>query len=228
MSTVFRCRLAKLGRARFLSHLDLLRALGRAFRRAGIDLVYSSGYHPHPQLSFGPALAVGVESRAEYFEVAVAGEDHPAADLPAALNPVLPEGICLLRVAVPRSVTGALSRIDTASYLIRLESPPDNPEAFALLPGRPNLPVVRQGRDLDLRPLLLELDLTELTRGNLGVLGVTGSSGNLRPEELLTLVPGVKVRRIMRTGLYTRDNGYLREPIFGETINWQESLSFLE
>jgi hypothetical protein len=88
--------------------------------------------------------------------------------------------------------------------------------------------VERQGRDLDLRPLLLELDLTGLARGDLGVLGVTGSTGNLRPEELLTLVPGSKARRIMRTGLYCRDGGHLREPVFGDSVNWKESLSFLE
>lgn len=228
MNAQYRCCLAKFGLARFLSHLDLMRALGRAFRRAGIELAYSGGYHPHPQLSFGPALAVGTESRAEYFEAVLAGEGRVADTLPTAINAVLPEGVRLLHAAVPGPSTPPLSRIDTASYLIELESPAESLEAFALLVERSSLPVVRRGRDLDLRPLLLDLDLGRLDRGELGVLGVTGSAGNLRPEELLSLAPGNKARRIMRTGLYYRENESLREPIFGGTINWKESLSFLE
>ncbi len=228
MSAVYRCRLAKLGRARFLSHLDLMRTVGRAFRRAGIDLVHSAGFHPHPLLSFGPALAVGVESQAEYFEAVTAKEGYAAETLLAALNAVLPEGIRLLFAAPPAPAAGTLAQIDAASYRVWLVSPPGAPEAFAALAGRDSLPVVRRDRELDLRPLLLDLELAGLDQGELGILGVTGGSGNLRPEEILNLVPGVKARRIVRTGLYRRDGGHLREPIFGQAVNWKESAPFLE
>ena len=46
--------------ARFISHLDILRALQRAFRRAGLPLKYSDGFNPHPELSFASALATGI------------------------------------------------------------------------------------------------------------------------------------------------------------------------
>ena len=61
-------RFAKEGRLRFLSHLDLVRAVVRTFSRAGVPIAYSQGYHPKPRIAFGPALPVGVASRSEYVD----------------------------------------------------------------------------------------------------------------------------------------------------------------
>ena len=63
-----RVRWAKLGRLVALSHLEAMHTLLRAIRRAGLPVAYSQGYHPKPRVSFGPALAVGIESRAEFIE----------------------------------------------------------------------------------------------------------------------------------------------------------------
>ncbi len=60
---------SKRGPAKYLSHLELVRAFVRAFKRAGLSLVYSKGYHPLPKLSFGTALPVGTESLHETLEV---------------------------------------------------------------------------------------------------------------------------------------------------------------
>jgi radical SAM family uncharacterized protein/radical SAM-linked protein len=60
---------SKRGPARYLSHLELVRAFVRAFKRAGVNLVYSTGYHPMPKLSFASALPVGTESLHETLEV---------------------------------------------------------------------------------------------------------------------------------------------------------------
>ena len=55
----------KLGPSAFLSHLDLIRALPRAFRRLGVPLHYTGGFHPKPNMTFGPALSLGVASLGE-------------------------------------------------------------------------------------------------------------------------------------------------------------------
>ncbi len=62
----FRLHYAKCGQMRFLGHQDLIRVFHRTFRRKGIALDYSKGFHPHPRLRFSPPLALGVESRSEY------------------------------------------------------------------------------------------------------------------------------------------------------------------
>ena len=88
----YRLRFTKLGTAAFLSHLDLLRALPRIFRRLDLPLFYSQGFHPKPDLTFGPALSLGVASLHEYVDVKIAG-DLALEGLGAALTAHAPEGI---------------------------------------------------------------------------------------------------------------------------------------
>ena len=64
----YRGAFRKMGAMKYLSHLDLLRTMTRALRRAGISLKYSQGFNPRPLISFSPALAVGIESREEYVD----------------------------------------------------------------------------------------------------------------------------------------------------------------
>ena len=54
-----------------LGHGDLIRELPRVLRRAGLRLKYSQGFHPKPELSFAPALSLGVASIDEYVDAAI-------------------------------------------------------------------------------------------------------------------------------------------------------------
>ncbi len=65
----YRLRYTKLGRIAYLGHLDLIRHLPRVFRRAGLEVFYSIGFHPKPELSFGPALGLGIPSLGELLDV---------------------------------------------------------------------------------------------------------------------------------------------------------------
>jgi radical SAM-linked protein len=55
-------RFAKEWAMTFLGHLEMVEAFKRAFRRSGIDLAMSQGFHPHPKVSFLTALPLGVTS----------------------------------------------------------------------------------------------------------------------------------------------------------------------
>ncbi len=57
---------AKEGPAAYLSQLELQTVLERIFRRAGLPLSFSRGFHPMPKISFGRALPVGVHSETEF------------------------------------------------------------------------------------------------------------------------------------------------------------------
>jgi radical SAM family uncharacterized protein/radical SAM-linked protein len=87
-----RLRYTKLGRVAFLGHLDLARHLPRIFRRAGVELNYSIGFHPKPELSFGPALGLGIPSLGELLDVKL-GELIDAASLIRRLQSVTLGGI---------------------------------------------------------------------------------------------------------------------------------------
>jgi radical SAM-linked protein len=68
-SARYRLEFEKVGPAALLGHLDLIRELPRVIRRAGVRTAYSQGYHPKPNMSFSPALALGVASLGELIDV---------------------------------------------------------------------------------------------------------------------------------------------------------------
>ena len=73
-----RVRYAKRGRLRFTSHRDFSRAFERAVFRARIPMAYSSGFNPHPRISYAGAAPTGSASEAEYLELALAQVVVPA------------------------------------------------------------------------------------------------------------------------------------------------------
>lgn len=90
-----RLRFEKTGRAVYISHLDLMTTMQRAFARAGLELKYSEGFNPHPLISILLPLSVGTGSRCELMDFRLR-EDAALDELPARLTAVLPEGIRVL------------------------------------------------------------------------------------------------------------------------------------
>jgi len=64
----YRARFEKTGPMALRGHGELIRVLPRIFRRAGLPIRFTEGFSPHPQISFGPALPLGVQSLAEHCE----------------------------------------------------------------------------------------------------------------------------------------------------------------
>ena len=87
-----RLRFEKTGRAVYISHLDLMQTMQRAFARAAYDLKYSEGFNPHPQISILLPLSVGAASRCELMDFKLK-TDVDLRELPRRLTAVLPEGI---------------------------------------------------------------------------------------------------------------------------------------
>lgn len=87
---------AKYGTAKYISHLDLMHTMERAFLRAGIAIRHTTGFHPHPYVSIPLPLPLGFSSQCEIMEFGlVSGSTMEA--LPAQMNRVLPAGIEILR-----------------------------------------------------------------------------------------------------------------------------------
>lgn len=89
---------SKMGSARYVSHLDTLRMMQRAFRRAEWPLAYSQGYHPHPQMSFAMALPVGAQAKADLLQVELHGSPDLSM-LKKALDQTMPPGFCVSALA---------------------------------------------------------------------------------------------------------------------------------
>lgn len=95
-----RLRYSKTGKAKYISHLDLLATMRRAFLRAGLELKYSEGFNPHPYISVALPLPVGSASVCELLDFDVSCAQGTEA-IPGLINAVLPEGIEVIRAYLP-------------------------------------------------------------------------------------------------------------------------------
>ncbi|MCK4957673.1 MAG: TIGR03936 family radical SAM-associated protein, partial [Candidatus Cloacimonetes bacterium] len=96
-SYFYRVYYQKMDRMRFVAHLDLLRMTHRFMRVAKFPLAYSQGFNPHPRISFGPPLPVGVHGQKEYFVFALT-EERDVNDLHQILNLVMPQQLKFMGV----------------------------------------------------------------------------------------------------------------------------------
>ncbi len=158
----YRVWYAKLGPAAFLSQLELQSVFERSLRRAGVAPTFSAGFHPLPLLSFGWALPVGVESRAEWFAVFLRVPLSPDA-FARLLAPALPEGLVLSHVEeLPPG--RKVPQPEAEEFFLRIREPHaraalEAMRAFAAAPHFPFLRVTKKGtKTEDIRPLLESLE----------------------------------------------------------------------
>ncbi|MFZ5908244.1 MAG: TIGR03960 family B12-binding radical SAM protein [Nitrospirota bacterium] len=198
-----RAEFSKTGVLRYLSHLELMTALHRAMRRAGIALEYSQGFHPAPKIAFGPPLGVGVAGLREYFDMEVL----PPFDLEGnreALNRVLPEG---MSIAAMSAVSG--DRESLSSFISRYEyqvKGGDVSQLHAFLP-RKELLVQREKYSINIRDMVEEALISE----DNAVLLTLVDKGNVKVRlgEILPLIFSVPLERldITRTALFGWQGG---------------------
>ncbi|MBW2610471.1 MAG: TIGR03960 family B12-binding radical SAM protein [Deltaproteobacteria bacterium] len=97
----YRITFSKTDHARHLSHLELARVFIRALKRAGLNIVFSKGYHPMPKISFTSALPVGTESIHETVDIELyetmpitRAKEKIARQLPYGVSVIHMEDIC--------------------------------------------------------------------------------------------------------------------------------------
>jgi radical SAM family uncharacterized protein/radical SAM-linked protein len=147
-----RVKFSKTGTMRYLSHQELMTSILRAMRRAGIQLTYSTGFHPHPKVSFGPALAVGVEGVNEYFDMELI-DFKSASETLKILNSALPAGIKALSATLIHSNEKALNNLITNyEYEIVIDRQ-DDKKINSLLNSKCH-EVLRNGKTVNIRPMV--------------------------------------------------------------------------
>jgi radical SAM-linked protein len=114
-----RMRYAKRGRLRFTSHRDVGRAFERAIQRAGIPIAYSSGFSPHPRISYAGASATGAASEAEYLEIGLRETCDPD-DVMHRIDAALPAGLDVIDIAQATPGQPLAERLEAGSWRIEL------------------------------------------------------------------------------------------------------------
>lgn len=137
-----RVLLAKKGRAKYTSHLDMQRCMMRAVRRAGIDLWYTEGFNPHPYVTFALPLPLGVESEGEPVDIRLEG-DMTNEEVRDRLDATMPEGISVVAVQDAVNKPGDIAFAEYKIELYGKEGIADKIKA-ALSSG--NLPAEKMGK----------------------------------------------------------------------------------
>jgi radical SAM-linked protein len=161
--------------------------LQRAFRRAGVELAHSQGFHPHPLLKSDSALPLGVESLVEVLEATLTNH-WPSGQLCERLNQSLPQGL-KVHDARPARPGEGLAEPEEVTYLVRTGGPLD-PEDLARFNAAEALTLVRETpkgrREMDLKAAIKAMELMD--DGLTLVVGRAG--GRPKPAEVLQAVFG--------------------------------------
>ena len=184
-----RITFTKNGAMRYVGHLDLHRSWERTFRRAGLPLAYSQGFHPQPRLNLACALPLGFTSQCEIID-AWLEESLPLPQVRDALASTIPPGLEITKLeSVEASAPALQTQVASTVYIITfLDDIPDLDERLSKVISADNLPRERRGKPYDLRPLIegivkLPQDENGKTRIQLQLSAREGATG--RPEEFL-------------------------------------------
>jgi radical SAM-linked protein len=188
-----RIRYRKVGPARFIGMRELGTIFLRASRRARLPVAFSSGHHPMPRMSFGPALPLGFSSEGELIDVDLTESLAPDGVL-AALRRELPEGMEPIEaVEVPRSGPSIEGTIDAFVYdvdLGGLSAPPSDgavASAVARFADAAAFPVTKHAkngtRSVDARRLVRRLAQTGPGRLRLEL--AVEPSGGVKPSAVV-------------------------------------------
>ncbi len=202
----YRFEFTKLGPSAFLSHLDMIRALPRAFRRAGLPMFYSSGFHPKPDMTFSPALSLGVMSLGEVVDIKLTCEGDPREWLES-LSAGAPDGLRFVDARALGDKDASVSKsIDTAQYAVAIprglvDTAATHARVSEMMRAE-SLPVVRTiegiGKKVDVRKYLRALAWDDARAADaIGRAGLVGDLAGLFVEIAVTPTGSAKISEVL-------------------------------
>ena len=90
----------KTGMAKFISHLDTVRCITRAMKRACVPIWFTEGFNPHAFLTFAMPLSLGFESLCETVDFRLM-EEVDLKELAERVNDALPVDITVKEIYIP-------------------------------------------------------------------------------------------------------------------------------
>lgn len=215
MPEKLRMRFSKTGRAIWLSHLDLMRTMQRAFLRADYPLKYSEGFNPHAQISILLPLSVGVSSECELMDFQLK-EDVDLSLLPARLSSVMPEGIAVLEAYLSETKAKYLKWLRITG---RLEY--DHRDASAMAEEltafykRPEIIITRKTKrgegEMDIVPAIRDISFSMDNEGKFVQLGavISAQEPTLNPDHLIAALRQLAPEIAPDFAAFTRRQVYL-------------------
>lgn len=211
-----RVRLLREGPAGALTHLAQIEAIRRAVLGSGLPVLRDGRRRrPRPRLSFGPAISVGYESHAEYFDMDLLSVCAPE-DVARGLSGSLGEGFHVREVRrIPPFFPSLEATLNVVEYQVQGPFPADAQEGLREFLGRREI-VIEKVKDhgarierVDARPLIRAAALAAPDRLELTLR--FGPKRTLKPEAILRswlgpLAP-LSGFRILRKELFSETAG---------------------
>ncbi|MDY5479122.1 MAG: TIGR03936 family radical SAM-associated protein [Peptostreptococcus porci] len=232
MSKIMRIKFTKLGDMKYISHLDVQRLFQRVFRRAEVRLSYSQGFNPHPKMSYGNALALGVESYGEYVDIEI--EDDLSPELLAEkINDQLPEGMDFVKcVEIQTGVKSLAGNIEYGNYDFVIENVDhftrsEISDKIDKILSLDTLNITKKNKkgklvEMDIIPMIKSLEVKSVENDKITINSIisTGSIKNLNTNvflpkliELLDVSIDPLEVDVIRNDLYFVEQGELVSPI---------------
>ncbi len=209
-----RIEFSKTGRAKYISHLDLMRTMTRALRRADIPLWYTEGFNRHPYITFAAPLSLGYEGLRETMDLRLT-EDMPFDELTRRLDAVMPEGLRVWNAYEAQMKPGLLT---AARYRLHFTCAKETLGAFLRQDSLTVEKRTKKGgtKTVDIRPALSDMETT--AAGEHSVLTVTlpcSSADTVNPQLIRTALAafcgdeGVEMR-VTRLSLFGPEGAAFR------------------
>ncbi len=199
--------------AKYISHLDFLRAVNRTLRRAEIPVSFSQGFNPHPKLSFALALPLGTTSITELMELELDSPMEPS-ELLDRMNSSSLMGIRFIEAGISPD-KNKFKSIAYAKYSVRTDKTVSEKElddflnmAEIVVPKKTKSGV----KDTNIRP---EIDSIKIKDGALLMVLSAGNEKNLKPETVIEamkrFIPGFNPEDYdsVRTGILDKNKAYI-------------------
>lgn len=161
-----RMKFVKEGRAKYLSHLDLMHTLQRAMARCELPVWFTEGFHQHSYVSVALPLSTGYSSECEFLDFVLTSETMPP-DATERMNRVLPEGLRALSLYPLSKQDYKVGCIAWAKYRITWSFEDDIPDGFCAavqeLFARPSVEIVKKSKrgeaTVNMRELMRDFSL---------------------------------------------------------------------
>lgn len=209
-----RLKYAKRDRVKYISHLDLMRAIERALRRAKLPVDFTQGFNPRPKMTFAAALPVGATSVGEYMDIEFFREIS-VQDLVIWLNRCLPTGLEVIAAEVLGEKDIKLSDLNAAIYEVEIFM--GNAVEKELVQGISQLlnseeiiiekTTKGRVRQVNIAPLIHNIEIREMNQGRakLEMELSLGQRGNVSPPTVVSELDKVILKGLGLKGFCRRE-----------------------
>jgi len=186
-----RMRFAKEGRAKYISHLDLMHTMQRTMARCQMPLWFTEGFNQHAYVSVALPLSTGYSGEYEFLDFNLLSENVPI-NAVEALNAVFPEGLRAIEIYPLADGGMPLRDIAWSKYRITWSFADGVPADFAenvnKLFAQPTVEIVKRSKrgekTVNMRELMNGFALTEQDGQVIAEVVTAAGNNNMSPEYL--------------------------------------------